>query len=101
MKVGSTKALNRWDLSSQHVTPTTASFLKVPINSFQLREVNIFIWALKVIYIVHANVAMLLDFVWQRSQPCGLGVNVRNTYGGGAWFNFACVTTSNAYMMHI
>ena len=32
VKVGSNKPLNRWNLSSQHVTPTTTSFLKVPIN---------------------------------------------------------------------
>lgn len=29
---------------------------------------------------VDANVAMLLEFVWHRSQPCGLRVNVHNTY---------------------
>ena len=34
VKVRSIKALNRRDLSSQHVTLTTASFLKVPINTF-------------------------------------------------------------------
>jgi hypothetical protein len=33
-KVGSTKALNRWDLSPQHVTLTIASFLEVPIKAF-------------------------------------------------------------------
>ena len=32
MKVGSTKALNGWDLNSQHVTPTAASFIKVVIT---------------------------------------------------------------------
>jgi hypothetical protein len=34
VKVGSTEALNKWDLNSQHVTPTTTSFLKVPIKAF-------------------------------------------------------------------
>ena len=36
VKVGSAKALNRWDLSSQHVTPTTISFLKAVIKAFTL-----------------------------------------------------------------
>ena len=36
MKVGNTKALNKCDLSSQHVTPTTLPFLKVPIKAFML-----------------------------------------------------------------
>ena len=36
VKVGSTKAMNRWDLSSQHVTPTTTSFLEVPVKFFIL-----------------------------------------------------------------
>jgi hypothetical protein len=36
VKVISTKALNRWDLSSQHVTSTTTSFLEVPIKFFIL-----------------------------------------------------------------
>ena len=34
MKVGSTKALNKWELSSQDVTPTTTSFLKDPNKAF-------------------------------------------------------------------
>ena len=34
VKVGSTKASNRWDLGSQHVTPKIAYFLKVPIKAF-------------------------------------------------------------------
>ena len=38
VKVGSTKALNSWNLSSQHVTPTTASFLKVPIKALILAQ---------------------------------------------------------------
>jgi hypothetical protein len=33
VKVGSTEALNRWDLSSQHVTLAIVSFLKVPIKA--------------------------------------------------------------------
>ena len=36
VKVGSTKALNKWDLISQHVTTTSASFLIVPIKAFIL-----------------------------------------------------------------
>ena len=36
VKVGSTKALNRWDLNSQHVTMITDSFLKVSIKAFIL-----------------------------------------------------------------
>ena len=34
--MGSTNALNRCDLSSQHVTPTIASFLKVAIKAIIL-----------------------------------------------------------------
>lgn len=34
VKVRSTKALTRWDLSSQHVISTIVSFLKVGINAF-------------------------------------------------------------------
>ena len=34
VKVRSIKALNKWDLNSQHVIPTTASFLKVVIKDF-------------------------------------------------------------------
>ncbi len=34
VKVGSTKALNKWDLTSQQVTPTITSFFKVPVKAF-------------------------------------------------------------------
>ena len=47
MKVGSTNALNRWNLSSQHVTPITASFLKVSIKAFILAILHLLIDGLK------------------------------------------------------
>ena len=34
VKVGSNRALNGWDLSTQHVNLTIASFLEVPIQTF-------------------------------------------------------------------
>ena len=34
VKVGNTKALNRRDVSFKDVTPTIASFLEVPVNTF-------------------------------------------------------------------
>jgi hypothetical protein len=34
VQVGSTKVLDRWDSSSQDVTPTTTSFLKDPNKAF-------------------------------------------------------------------
>jgi hypothetical protein len=36
VKVGSTKACNKWNLSSQHVPPTIASFFKVAIKALIL-----------------------------------------------------------------
>ena len=70
----------------------------LPSIASNLGRLIIFIRALEVLYIVHANVAMLLDFVWQRSQPCGLRVNVYNTYRGGVGLSFACFT--NPKCMH-
>ena len=43
VKVGSTKALNIWDLSSQYVIPTTVYFLIVPIKVFILAILRLLI----------------------------------------------------------
>ena len=45
VKVGSIKALNRWNMSSQHVTPTIASVLEVAIKVVYVQFVTFYLMA--------------------------------------------------------
>jgi hypothetical protein len=47
VKVGSTKALNKWDVSFQHVTSTTAYFYNVPIKAFILVTLHLLLGGLE------------------------------------------------------
>ena len=73
MKVGSTKALNRWDLNSQHATPTTTSLCKVPIKPLYLQFIALYSMALSkhvsrviqcILYSWVSQVGLCLDNSW-------------------------------------
>ena len=78
VKVGSTTTLNRCALSSQHVTPTTVSFLKVPSRLSYLYSTP-FTWWFKVAMGVEINPEVLI-YLWYLFGPC-IG---RKT----SWFTF-------------
>ena len=50
VKVGTTKAFNKWDLSSQRVTPTIVSFLDMAIKALIL--------VIIAIYLMHNNIQL-------------------------------------------
>ena len=78
VKVGSTTTLNRCALSSQHVTPTTVSFLKVPSRLSYLYSTP-FTWWFKVAMGVEINPEVLI-YLWYLFGPC----TGRKT----SWFTF-------------